>query len=441
MLNGMVNNLSVIGGEVLDSLLRPMAQGFGDLLFYALISDFIRSEIDNFGFQLLERVSSLVGIVALSLVTIWVLLQGFRIISGQSRDSMMAFVLNVARVALIVMAATSVGVTSGQLHEFISEKLPNSITATVTRDEGTTIEEQIDGNLAAMQFAMSSIDAINIVQDPTLNDDKKRAMGMVAVGTAGPAMIGGAMLLLYKVALALFVGLGPIFILCLIFDQTKSFFSRWLMYGISTMFSLAVLSAMIAISTKLVLGVAGAFWTTTTLSALTGASFSDGMTTIALQQGGVGLLLTVLIVTTPPMAAQFFNGAIGSASAFSQVGQGRGDWRSSGGSSGDMSSVGRPGANPGETGYRGEVAANAIRQNANSHSAGARQPDQTPLVGAGGGGFNNPATNQSQGGGMTSQPQGRFGAANSEGSSASNNLNSPNTPPSGNRNTSSRGDA
>ena len=64
MLNGMLNNLSAIGGEALDSLLRPMAQAFGDLLFYALISDFIRNEIDNIGFQLLESVSSLVGVAA-----------------------------------------------------------------------------------------------------------------------------------------------------------------------------------------------------------------------------------------------------------------------------------------------------------------------------------------------------------------------------------------
>ena len=431
MLNGMLNNLSAISGEAIDSLLRPMAQAFGDLLFYALISDFIRNEIDNFGFQLLGRVSSLVGVAALSLLTVWVLFQGFRIISGQSRDSMMAFVLSVARVALILTAATSLGVTGGELHQFVSERLPNSITATVTGDEGGTIEEQIDGNLAAMQFAMSSIDAINIVQDPTLDDDKKRALAMVAVGTAGPAMIGGAMLLLYKVALALFVGLGPIFILCLIFDQTKSFFSRWLMYGISTMFSLAVLSAMIAISTKLVLGVAGAFWTTTTLSALTGVSLSNGMTTIALQQGGVGLLLTVLIVSTPPMAAQFFNGAIGSASAFSQVGQGRGDWRSSGGSSGDMSSAGRPGANPGETGYRGEAAANAIRQDSGSRVGTANQAPQAQVPGA----FGNAATAQNA---ATTQSAsfGSRAAASAENSSANSNLSNPGTPSLGNVNSS-----
>lgn len=416
MLNGMLNNLSVIGGEALDSLLRPMVQSFGDMLYYALISDFIRSEIEVFGFDLLRRVSSLVGVAALSLVTIWVLFQGFRIISGQSRDSMMAFVLNVARVALIVTAATSLGVTSGELHRFISEGIPNSITATVTGDEGGTIEEQIDGNLAAMQFAMSSIDAINTVQDPTLDDDKKRALAMVAVGTAGPAMIGGAMLLLYKVALALFVGLGPLFILCLIFDQTKSFFQRWLMYGISTMFSLAVLSAMLAIATKLVLGVAGAFWTTTTLSALTGLSLSDGMTTIALQQGGVGLLLTVLIVTTPPMAAQFFNGAIGSATAFSQLGQGRGDWRSSGGAP----TSGRSGANPGELGYRGEAAANSAQSSSGRQTGGLTQAPRA--------GYNNPATNANYGNTPNAQPQGLRGAASPENSSA--NLGTPNTLPS-----------
>jgi type IV secretion system protein VirB6 len=316
-----------------------------------------------------------------------------------------------------VKAATTLGVAGGDLQRFVTDDLPDAITATITGDEGDTIEEQIDGNLAAMQFAMSSIDAINIVQDPTLDDDKKRAMTMVAVGTAGPAMIGGAMLLLYQVALALFLGLGPLFILCLIFDQTKSLFNRWLMYGISTMFSMAVLSAMIAIATKLVLGVAGAFWTTTTLSALTGISLTDGMTTIALQQGGVGLLLTVLIVTTPPMAAQFFNGAVGSASAFSQMGQGRGDWRSSATGTG-APSVGRPGANPGEAGYRGQSGVNSA-ENSTSYNPGS--PSRAPTAG-----YNNPATNANYGTAPPVQPQGLRGAASVQNT---NNPASPNPPP------------
>src|SRR3546814_6276483 len=73
------------------------------------------------------------------------------------------------------------------------------------------------------------------------------------IGIAGPAITGGAMLLLNKVAMALFVGLRPMFILCLLFEQTKQLFSKWLFYGIGTMFSLALLSVMVAIALKMVL--------------------------------------------------------------------------------------------------------------------------------------------------------------------------------------------
>jgi type IV secretion system protein VirB6 len=404
MSNGMLDNLSAIGGGVLDSLLRPMAQSFGDLLYYALVSDFIRKEIDNFGFNLMERMSALVGTVALTLITIWVVFQGFRILSGQSRDSLMALVLSVLRVTLIVMAATTIGISGRPAHKFITQDLQNVITSAVTGNEDDTLDEQIDQNLAAMQFALASIDAINIVQDPTLNDDKKRAMDMVAIGTAGPAMIGGAMLLLYQVALALFVGLGPLFVLCLIFDQTKPFFSKWLMYGISTMFSMAVLSAMLAIATKLVLGVAGAFWTTTTLSALTGLSLDNGMTTIALQQGGVGLLLTALIVTTPPMAANFFNGAIGSASYFSALGTGSGDVRQNraGGGVTQQQTAYSAGSRPGEPGYRGDA---PVSQGYSS-SQGGSVPTQAAQTS-----YNNPATNPNYGVAAPAPSQGLRGAA------------------------------
>ena len=106
----------------------------------------------------------------------------------------------------------------------------------------------------------------------------------------GGAMVGGAMLLMYEVAWALFIGLGPIFILCLLFDVTKSLFQRWLLYGIGTMFSMAVLAAMIAIATKTVLAVAEAFWASALIGSILGTDINDGMNSIALQQGGIGLI-------------------------------------------------------------------------------------------------------------------------------------------------------
>uniref|UniRef100_UPI002E7A6566 type IV secretion system protein n=1 Tax=Stenotrophomonas sp. SMYL41 TaxID=3076047 RepID=UPI002E7A6566 len=109
--------------------------------------------------------------------------------------------------------------------------------------------------------------------------------------------------------------------LCLLFDQTKQLFQRWLFYGIGTMFSMAVLAAMVSIALDMVIRASTAFWSTALVNKflLEGAS-SDGMTSQAMQQGGMGLILTTLILTAPPMAAMFFQGTLGSFMAYSKIG-------------------------------------------------------------------------------------------------------------------------
>ncbi|WP_274390558.1 type IV secretion system protein [Xanthomonas campestris] len=128
------------------------------------------------------------------------------------------------------------------------------------------------------------------------------------------------MLLLYQVAIALFVGFGPLFILCLLFDQTKQLFQKWLLYGIGTMFSMGVLAAMVSICMKMVVKVAGSLWAVKGLGVLLDTDFTNGITSQAMQTGGMGVLLTLLILTTPPMAAFFFQGTLGSFMAYSQIG-------------------------------------------------------------------------------------------------------------------------
>jgi type IV secretion system protein VirB6 len=77
------------------------------------------------------------------------------------------------------------------------------------------------------------------------------------------------------------------------------------------MFSMAVLSAMVSISLQMVVRVATAFWGSALIGTLLGSNFTDGMSSQALQQGGLGLILTTLIITAPPMAASFFQGTLG----------------------------------------------------------------------------------------------------------------------------------
>jgi type IV secretion system protein VirB6 len=101
-----------------------------------------------------------------------------------------------------------------------------------------------------------------------------------------------------------------------LFDQTKQLFTRWLFYGIATMFSLAVLSVMVTLAMDVVIAVAGSFWVG---NLITGGK-AEGVNSMAMQQGGLGLLLTMLIISAPPIAGNFFNGMMGTFAAYSSFG-------------------------------------------------------------------------------------------------------------------------
>jgi type IV secretion system protein VirB6 len=101
-----------------------------------------------------------------------------------------------------------------------------------------------------------------------------------------------------------------------LFDQTKNLFGRWLYYGLGTMFSLGVLSVMVTLSTDMVIAVAKAFWA----SSLLGAG-PDNVSSMALQQGGLGLVMSMLILSAPPMAAMFFQGTLGSFGGYNVFSQ------------------------------------------------------------------------------------------------------------------------
>lgn len=298
--------------------LVPKIQSVGDFFFFRYILKYLREEVQDFGIGLMESVMRWVGGVALTLMILWIFIQGYRIVTGRSRDSMMLLVNNTLRATLIVTIATSMSIFGSGLHSVLTKNLKEEINYVITGDHGGP-EKKIDENLGYMQLALSSIDALDVVSDPTINEAKSQALWMTGFGTGGPALIGGAMLLLYEVAMALFIGLGPLFILSLLFEQTKSLFSRWLYYGLGTMFSMAVLSAMVSIATKMVAKVAAAFWVSSAVGQFVGLG-SDGISSQALQQGGLGVILTVLIVSAPPMAAMFFQGTLGHFVPYAQIG-------------------------------------------------------------------------------------------------------------------------
>ncbi|RQR79126.1 type VI secretion protein [Burkholderia sp. Bp9012] len=293
----------------------------GDLTsyaYYVLVYQYLQDEIAKFQSTVLGNLMQWVSGLALVLVTIWIMLQGYRIVTGQSREPMMELVVRSARVVLIVTAATTMSIMNADLQSYLSANggLASEVSQLVAGNDSPV--SQIDQNMAAVQLTMAAIDTVQVSPGNTdESNEKGRAMMLATFGTASPPMAAGAMLLLYQFVMAMFVGFGPLFILCLMFEQTKSFFQRWLFYGIATMFSMAMLDVISSIVLKLTLNIAGALWASSFINHITGDQ-AEGFGNMALQQGGIGLLMTVLIVSVPPAAAAFFGGAVGNFYSFSQ---------------------------------------------------------------------------------------------------------------------------
>src|SRR5688572_8022346 len=327
--NGLLG--SMVGLDSISGVPGPLTD-FSNMVFFQQINEFLRDEIDEFGVNLLGRTMAWVGSIVLTLMTLWISIQGYRIVTGQSRESMMALVTNSLRSVLIIGLATGLAVGGSTIYRFLSDDVSREITQVVTGNDEDAYAS-IDRSLGYMQFALGSIDTLQVGQDGMVGDAKTRAMWFTGLGTGGPAITAGTMLLLNKIAMALFIGLGPLFVLSLLFEQTKPMFGKWLYYGIGTMFSLAVLSVMVALALDMVVAVAASFWVGRFLDVS-----QEGINSMAMQQGGLGLILTVLIISAPPMAAAFFQGTLGQFLAHSPFG---GVANTSAGNK------------PGETGFRG----------------------------------------------------------------------------------------
>lgn len=289
-----------------------------ELGFFILIYDFLSDEIAIRMSELLGRTTTFATSVALVLMTLWVWWQGWRLVTGQSRDSMAQFFAQSAQRVFIIAMAFGVSIGGSPLYEFLAEGLPEAINELVTGDN-RPLGSSIDDNLLKMQLAMSSIDLLQTGGSEVVADAKARAQWFAGIGTGGPAIVGGTMLLMFKIAIGLFVGFGPIFILCLLFDFTKQLFSKWLFYGVGTIFALAMLSMMVEIATRMVSAVAVSMWLGDFLTNLV-VGDSAGINSRAMQQGGLGLILTMMIISVPPIAAAFFNGVLGQFTPYAVFG-------------------------------------------------------------------------------------------------------------------------
>ncbi|MCL1960808.1 MAG: hypothetical protein FWG56_03285, partial [Desulfovibrionaceae bacterium] len=76
-----------------------------DLVYYTLIFNWISRRIDDFSSAVVGRTMTWAGAIALTAATVWIMIEGFRMITGRAKGSMMAMVVDMGKIAVIVAVA------------------------------------------------------------------------------------------------------------------------------------------------------------------------------------------------------------------------------------------------------------------------------------------------------------------------------------------------
>src|SRR5690606_10958089 len=94
-----------------------------NMIFFHEINSFLDDEISEFAGNLLGRVVSVAGTAALTLLTLWILVQGYRIATGLSREPMIALVGDALKAVLIIGVATGAAAGTGSIYRVLTTDL------------------------------------------------------------------------------------------------------------------------------------------------------------------------------------------------------------------------------------------------------------------------------------------------------------------------------
>ena len=287
-----------------------------NLGFFILIKTYVEILIMKFG----DRGLSTVLIPSLmSMVTVWLMFEGYRILNGQSREPLNMFLWRGAKMVVIITVASWIMNNPTGLRDWISEHIKNPIASVIVGGEYASPEAMVDSSLLLMHLIMG---AFGSLQAATSNDNGSAFSNFImasGVAQGAPAVVAGALLLLNEIALSLAILTAPAFILCLLYDPTKQYFQGWLKFFLGSLLTMAVLSVMVTIGLKVML-----VYATKVLGeygvgvAVAGSASQDrpGIAQITIMQGGLGLMMSTLMITAPLLVGNLIGSSLGGFSGY-----------------------------------------------------------------------------------------------------------------------------
>lgn len=244
-----------------------------------------------------KLIGELTPVITVSL-TIFFLFYGLLTIHGVIQSPVIDFIRRTIKIGFVVGIALSAGTYQSQIADVIR----------ITPDALATalISNPVQGSGAANVIDNAAENGFKVAGEAFENAGMFSSEGiayaffglLVVLATAIFCAVGGAFILLAKVALALCAGFGPLFISLLLFEATKGFFESW----VGQIANYSLMTVLMASVFGFLMNIYGAY--------MADVNF-DGVQSFAGTLGGcliLSLASLIIIVQIPSIATGLSNG-------------------------------------------------------------------------------------------------------------------------------------
>ena len=213
--------------------------------------DFIDGKLDTFLTQDAGQVMAQVAGPLRAALVLYVLLYGFAILRGAIQEPLIDFAVHSVKLALIVMLATTPAYGSW-IATPLFHTLPDALSSAISGQAPASAGAAFDQFFSRVGYLGEKVGK---EASPTYWSPLLVSAGVWVIGALAAAL-GFGIFLLAKVALALLIALGPIFVACALFEASRRFFFGWLSQAVNYL----VLMALIVVVFQLILSLVGAQW-------------------------------------------------------------------------------------------------------------------------------------------------------------------------------------
>jgi type IV secretion system protein VirB6 len=254
------------------------------------------------------QLAKALGYLSTAIVTAWVMIQGFMIISGGNKRPIVSLLFQTIKLVAILTVVSILAGNSPWIAEMVLG-IQGLITAAIV-GAGTDIYQIVDMNLAVSQIFNAVIEGLVGGQQSGADGNTVTKMAGI-IGQTGPAVLVSIMAIMAEISITLAIMLAPLFIFFLLFKQTAGMFTTWAKFLLGTMVSFALLTLLSSILLDMMMrygaAVIAAFYANGALAAAGVGFISFDISGSAMQLAALGSLSTALLIMIPPLIMQFFN--------------------------------------------------------------------------------------------------------------------------------------